>query len=109
MSEQKIGLEDLKSIVTERIETQVVVAVANQKKASPPADAHGPVLDSLGRAYATGKRKNAIARVWIKPGSGNIMINGREYTKYFARPVLQMILHHPFKIVNRENQFDAVV
>jgi len=66
-----------------------------------------PVRDELGRAYATGKRKDAIARVWIKPGSGKVTVNGREMDKYFARPVLQMILRQPFQIAGREGEFDV--
>jgi len=65
------------------------------------------VVDDRGRAYATGKRKNAIARVWIKPGSGKITINGRECAVYFARPVLQMVVNQPFGVANRANQFDV--
>ena len=60
------------------------------------------VRDKLGRAYATGKRKNAIARVWIKPGSGKVMVNGKTMAEYFARPVLQMILRQPFTVANVE-------
>jgi small subunit ribosomal protein S9 len=63
-------------------------------------------LDSLGRAYATGKRKNAVARVWIKPGKGVITINAKDYTKYFARPVLQMLLQQPLSAANRATQYD---
>lgn len=58
-------------------------------------------LDALGRAYATGKRKNAVARVWIKPGKGQIVINGRDQSVYFARPVLRMMLAQPFQVTNR--------
>jgi len=64
-------------------------------------------LDKFGRAYATGKRKNAIARVWIKPGSGKIVVNGRELNVYFARPVLQMIVNQPFTVAGRASQFDV--
>jgi small subunit ribosomal protein S9 len=64
-------------------------------------------LDKLGRAYATGKRKNAIARVWIMPGAGNIIVNGRSVETYFARPVLRMIINQPFAEVNRVNMFDV--
>jgi small subunit ribosomal protein S9 len=67
-----------------------------------------PKLDREGRAYATGKRKNAVARVWIKPGSGKITVNGRESPVYFARPVLRMLLNQPFAIANRVGQFDVV-
>lgn len=66
-------------------------------------------LDSLGRAYATGKRKNAIARVWIKPGRGAITVNAKDYTKYFARPVLQMLLQQPLSATNRATQYDINV
>ena len=64
--------------------------------------------DAQGRSYATGRRKNAVARVWIKPGSGKVTINNREEAKYFARPVLRMILRQPLVVTNRETQFDVV-
>jgi small subunit ribosomal protein S9 len=74
--------------------------------------AAGPVyvqkLDKFGRAYATGKRKNAIARVWIKPGSGKITVNGKDYNLFFARPVLQMILQQPIVAAARKDQYDIV-
>ena len=63
--------------------------------------------DDLGRSYATGKRKDAVARVWIKPGSGKIVVNGKELNTYFARPVLQMILRQPFQVAGVEDQFDV--
>jgi small subunit ribosomal protein S9 len=66
------------------------------------------VRDKLGRSYATGKRKDAVARVWIKPGSGKVIVNGKEMAVYFARPVLQMILRQPFTIANVEGQFDVM-
>jgi small subunit ribosomal protein S9 len=65
-------------------------------------------IDEQGRAYATGKRKNAVARVWIKPGAGRVLVNGREFETYFARPVLRMVINQPFAAVNRENQYDVV-
>jgi small subunit ribosomal protein S9 len=64
--------------------------------------------DALGRAYATGKRKNAIARVWIRPGSGKVIVNGKEMAVYFARPVLQMILRQPFSVAGVSDQFDVM-
>ncbi|MBU2962255.1 30S ribosomal protein S9 [Citreicella sp. C3M06] len=67
-----------------------------------------PVRDALGRSYATGKRKDAVARVWIKPGSGKVIVNGKPINSYFARPVLQMILRQPFSIAGVEDQFDVV-
>ncbi len=66
-----------------------------------------PVIDALGRSYATGKRKNAIARVWIKPGPGIITVNGREMNTYFARPVLQMLINQPFEVSDRKGQYDV--
>ena len=65
-------------------------------------------VDAQGRSYATGKRKDAIARVWIKPGKGTVTVNGKDMTVYFARPVLRMIINQPFGIVNRAGQFDVV-
>ena len=66
-----------------------------------------PKLDSKGRAYATGKRKDAVARVWLKPGSGRFQINGKDGDAYFARPVLRMILRQPFQTASRTDQFDV--
>ena len=77
--------------------------------ATATAPQHVQKLDSLGRAYATGKRKNAVARVWIKPGKGVITVNAKDYTKYFARPVLQMLLQQPLSAVNRATQYDINV
>ncbi len=65
-------------------------------------------LDDQGRAYATGKRKDAVARVWVKPGSGKITVNGREMETYFARPVLQMVLQQPIVAAERKDQYDIV-
>ena len=70
---------------------------------------HVQKLDKYGRAYATGKRKNAVARVWVKPGSGKITVNTKDYNAYFARPVLQMILQQPIVAANRTGQYDIVV
>jgi small subunit ribosomal protein S9 len=80
--------------------------------APPPVPTVAPVdveprLDAFGRAYATGKRKNAVARVWIKPGTGKIDVNGRESPIYFARPVLRMLINQPFVSANRLGQFDV--
>lgn len=105
MSEETKTLEDLKDLVTgtpaEGSAEDAVVAAA----APAPVE---PKLDAQGRAYATGKRKNAIARVWIKPGSGKITVNGRDQEVYFARPVLRMLLNQPFSTAEREGQFDVV-
>lgn len=72
------------------------------------APKHEPQIDAQGRSYATGKRKNAVARVWIKPGSGRVTVNGRDQDIYFARPVLRMIIAQPFDVANRRNQYDVV-
>ncbi|MCY4304606.1 MAG: 30S ribosomal protein S9 [Aestuariivita sp.] len=66
-----------------------------------------PQKDHLGRSYATGKRKDAIARVWIKPGSGRVLINGKDMESYFARPVLQMLLRQPFQVASVNGEFDV--
>ena len=66
-----------------------------------------PKRDALGRSYATGRRKNAIARVWIKPGKGEISVNGKKVGQYFARPVLRMLITQPFLVADRYNQFDV--
>ncbi|MFC0246451.1 30S ribosomal protein S9 [Falsochrobactrum ovis] len=94
MAEQLNSLEELGS-----------VAPAATEQAAP---VHVQKLDAHGRAYATGKRKDAVARVWVKPGSGKIVINGKEFTEYFARPVLQMILQQPIVASNRAGQFDVI-
>jgi small subunit ribosomal protein S9 len=75
----------------------------------PAAEPAVQKIDKLGRAYATGKRKNAIAKVWIKPGKGVVTINGRDQEIYFARPVLRMMIAQPFQVTDRVGQFDVVV
>lgn len=95
MAEEKKTLEDL---------AEVTATAAPVEEAAAPAE---PKIDAQGRAYATGRRKNAIARVWIKPGSGKITINGRTVEDYFARPVLRMILNQTFEVTEREGQFDV--
>ncbi|CAO4167312.1 30S ribosomal protein S9 [Methylorubrum populi] len=84
---------------------------ANTQTSSPENEApvHVQKLDAQGRAYATGKRKDAVARVWIKPGKGEVVVNGRPVETYFARPVLRMILRQPLEIVGRVDQYDIMV
>lgn len=79
--------------------------IATPASAPEPAK---PRIDAFGRAYATGKRKNAVARVWIKRGNGKITVNGRESQVYFARPVLRMLINQPFIAANRLSQFDVI-
>lgn len=86
-------------------------AVTGTPAAAPvtqTAVAREPQRDAQGRAYATGKRKDAVARVWIKPGNGKVSVNGKDVNTYFARPVLQMILRQPFDVAGVAGQFDVV-
>lgn len=98
----KVSLEDLKAAVSEGAAPGAAAATA-----SAPVIKYEKKVDAQGRAYATGKRKNAVARVWIKPGHGKLLVNGREGAKYFARPVLQMLIGQPFHSVNRNAQYDV--
>ena len=100
MAEEVKTLEDLKEMVEG--------GAANGGPTPQPEEAPAePKIDAQGRAYATGKRKNAIARVWIKPGSGKITVNGRDSEIYFARPVLRMIISQPFDVAARSGQYDV--
>jgi small subunit ribosomal protein S9 len=72
------------------------------------AEPRQPVRDALNRSYATGKRKDAVARVWVKPGAGRIVVNDKEMKAYFARPVLQMVVAQPFRIANVDGRFDVM-
>jgi small subunit ribosomal protein S9 len=98
MTEVKNSLEDLKDMTSEAaaaaVETTVVVAE--------------PKIDELGRSYATGRRKDAVARVWIKPGSGKVTVNGRDQEIYFARPTLRMVFNQPFEVAGRKDAFDVI-
>ena len=83
-----------------------------QSAVAPPPEAaprYAQKLDPHGRAYATGKRKDAVARVWIKPGAGKITVNGRPVDHYFARPVLRMILQQPLVVAKRKDQYDLAI
>ncbi len=71
-------------------------------------EARKPKKDKFGRAYATGKRKNSVARVWVKPGKGQITVNAKTIDEYFARPVLKMVINQPFELTNRIGEFDVV-
>ena len=93
------SLDDLKSAVS-----GTAAAAPAEVVAAPRL----PVRDAQGRAYATGKRKNAVARVWVKPGSGKIIVNGKEMPVYFARPVLQLIVNQPFGVAGVEGQYDVM-
>jgi small subunit ribosomal protein S9 len=95
----------------EEAETEASAPAEEIPAAPPPVEA-APLreqqLDKYGRAYATGRRKDAIARVWLKPGSGKIEINGREQEVYFARPTLRLVINQPFGVAGREGAYDVV-
>jgi small subunit ribosomal protein S9 len=97
MAEELKSLDELKS----------AVAGAEAPVAEEEAAPREPQRDAQGRSYATGKRKDAVARVWIKPGKGKVTVNGKDVNVYFARPVLQMILKQPFQVANVEGEFDV--
>jgi small subunit ribosomal protein S9 len=86
--------------------------IASGAETSAPVQQPAPLreqqLDKQGRAYATGRRKNAIARVWVKPGTGKILVNGRDQTVYFARPTLRLVINQPFGVAGRDGQYDVV-
>ena len=112
MADETRTLTDLKDLGEA---TAAVAAVADGEAAAAPAvpspppepELVEPVIDAQGRAYATGKRKDAVARVWIKPGPGKITVNGREGSAYFARPVLHMLVNQPFEAATRKDQYDV--
>jgi small subunit ribosomal protein S9 len=100
MADEARSLEDLKSALQDAGSEIVPEAPEEQVLAEPK-------IDEFGRAYATGRRKDATARVWIKPGSGKIIVNGREQEVYFARPVLRMLIAQPFETAERVDAFDV--
>lgn len=101
MAEKKIDdLKDLKSATA--------ATPAAGKTEDKPVEAPKPKLDSLGRAYGTGRRKDAVARVWLKPGKGQVVVNGRPQDDYFKRQTQRLILNQPFLIIGRLNEFDVM-
>jgi small subunit ribosomal protein S9 len=112
MTDNRQSLADLGTIAAGG---EVAVASADDYLAgapisppSTPAVLRQQELDKFGRAYATGRRKDAVARVWLKPGSGKITINGRDQEVYFARPTLRLVINQPFGVAEREGQYDVV-
>ena len=101
-------LADLKDITGGATAAPVDVAVNTIAPQSPPAPLREQELDAQGRAYATGRRKDAVARVWLKPGTGKITINGRDQEVYFARPTLRLVINQPFQVSDRDGQYDVV-
>jgi small subunit ribosomal protein S9 len=96
-------LSDLKEIAGDAPAADAAVIAQN-----PAAPLREQELDAQGRAYATGRRKDAVARVWLKPGTGKITVNGRDQETYFARPTLRLIINQPFGITDRTGQYDVI-
>jgi small subunit ribosomal protein S9 len=112
----KKSLSDLAELTKEEIAAPAEAPAeeaAAPVEATPPPVEQAPLreqqIDKQGRAYATGRRKDAIARVWLKPGSGRILVNGREQETYFARPSLRLVINQPFDVADRRGQYDVVV
>ncbi|MBA2919412.1 30S ribosomal protein S9 [Sphingomonas sp. MAH-20] len=108
MSDTRQSLADLGNI-TQGVEPAVA---AEGEAAAPVAQPAAPLreqqIDKQGRAYATGRRKDAVARVWLKPGSGKIVVNGRDQEVYFARPTLRLVINQPFDVAERREQYDVI-
>ena len=104
MSDTRQSLSDIKDIAGD-------VAEAPEAGVAAPAVSNAPLreqeLDKYGRAYATGKRKDAVARVWLKPGTGKITVNGRDQEVYFARPTLRLVINQVFDVTDRRGQYDV--
>lgn len=112
MSDNRQSLSDLGEIAAGVPEGAEAATSADAYLAGAPVVSNAPLrqqeLDAYGRAYATGRRKDAVARVWIKPGSGKITINGRDQEVYFARPTLRLVINQPFGVAERDGQYDVV-
>ena len=107
------SLADLKDLTAAAPAAAAPVAAAAGEEApvrpaAPSAPLRAQELDAYGRAYATGRRKDAVARVWLKPGSGKVVVNGREQEVYFARPTLRLVINQPFQVADREGQYDVI-
>jgi small subunit ribosomal protein S9 len=111
MSDTRQSLSDLAELATGEGEAPAPTADQPAEPTAPkapPAPLREQQLDKQGRAYATGRRKDAVARVWLKPGNGTITVNGRDQTVYFARPTLRLIINQVFDVADRQGQYDVV-
>ena len=112
MSDNRQSLSDLASLTANvpapAVAAETVAADAPIAPGQPSAPRRAQEIDSLGRAYATGRRKDAVARVWVKPGTGKITVNGRDQEVYFARPTLRLVINQPFGVTEREGQYDVI-
>ncbi len=111
MSDNRQSLSDLASL-TANAPATAAPAAEGEAPAAAPAAPSAPLrqqeIDAQGRAYATGRRKDAVARVWVKPGTGKITVNGRDQEIYFARPTLRLVINQPFGVTDRVGQYDVV-
>ena len=109
MSDTRQSLSDLAELTrAEEAKGQPPAEGETAAPEAPAAPLREQQLDAQGRAYATGRRKDAVARVWLKPGSGTITVNGRDQTVYFARPTLRLVINQPFDVAGRQGQYDVV-
>ena len=110
MSDTRQSLSDLAELTTAETPAAEApeAAAPAEPRGGPPAPLREQQLDKQGRAYATGRRKDAVARVWLKPGNGTITVNGRDQSVYFARPTLRLVINQPFDIAERQGQYDVV-
>lgn len=110
MSDTRQSLADLKDLAAVAAAPAATSAVVEAPVVhhNEPAPLREQIIDAQGRAYATGRRKDAVARVWIKPGSGKITVNGRDQEVYFARPTLRLVINQPFGVADRQEAYDVV-
>ena len=111
MSDNRQSLSDLASLTANApapAASEAVAVDAPIAPVQPSAPLREQEIDSLGRAYATGRRKDAVARVWVKPGTGKITVNGRDQEIYFARPTLRLVINQPFGVTDRAGQYDVI-
>ena len=122
MSDNRQSLADLANLTGQQAPAPAPAGANSAEVVSPDAYLAGEIqppqapvvlreqeIDAQGRAYATGRRKDAVARVWIKPGSGKVTVNGRDQEVYFARPTLRLVINQPFTVTEREGQYDVIV
>ena len=108
MADNRQSLSDIKDIAGDAAEANAEAGTTDVP-AQPTMPLREQILDQYGRAYATGRRKDAIARVWLKPGTGQIVVNGRDQSTYFARPSLRLVINQPFDVTERRGQYDVMV
>jgi small subunit ribosomal protein S9 len=114
MSDNRQSLSDLAGLAGAAPAAPSAAPAVTVTEAAPAAPVVAPaplrerIVDAQGRSYATGRRKDAVARVWIMPGTGRVIVNGRDQTSYFARPTLRLVINQPFEVTDRKDQFDVI-